>query len=100
MSARGQAEEGLRRATTPSPTCQALMLRLANHLRATFPTEMLFADTWTNLSRAVAVTLVGAEPADVEPLLAELRAHQPVLRAGISRGEYALRLDKAAGGSR
>ncbi|MFF3622352.1 hypothetical protein [Streptomyces sp. NPDC002467] len=98
MSARQQAEEGLRRVrgNGPTDTCRALLLQAAAHLRADRPEHEMWEAVRVYLARRLSGDRFRDDLAAADEAREQFLTHAPVVRAGQTRGEYALLLDRAA----
>ncbi len=94
-----QADEALRQAT-PSPDARAVLAKIAERLRTVRPGGVL------EDSRRLALILrysIDQRPRDLdgaEELELEVRGYAPQILDEVTRGEYALILDRAAGARR
>lgn len=100
MTARQQAEEALRRAReddAPTATCSALLLQAADHLTTGRPQQHMYEAVVSYLAGQLAhERFRDGDSALVDEARREFLAHAPIVRAGETRDEYAIRLRKTA----
>lgn len=102
MTARQQAEEGLRRAIGDAPTeaVRGLLRAVAQRLRDERPGDPMRDATRLALALTYSERRFATNSALAREAERQFLGHAPRIEKPITRGEYALILDRAAGASR
>ncbi|MEU0087201.1 hypothetical protein [Streptomyces sp. NPDC006274] len=90
------AQEALRRVQDLDPGTRALLIQIADRLTSVRPAGLITDSRRLTLALRYATTTYGFRTEDANDAEQKLLRHMPPIEAGITRGEYALRLRKAA----